>query len=458
MIRKNLLKSNNDSVMNTDILLVGSGCSALYFALNAPKNLNITLISKSDFESSGSFLAQGGICVLRDENDFHSFFNDTMKAGHFENDRNSVKIMINSSEDVIKKLISCGVPFQQNTDGSYAFTKEGCHSSPRIMYHKDTTGQAITETLLRKVKKLSNVKMYQHTALIDIISKDNICCGGVIRTCDDKVRLVKAKNTVLATGGIGGLYKYSTNFPHLTGDSIAIAINHNIELKDINYIQVHPTTLYSDGINERSFLISESARGEGAKLYGKSMERFTDELLPRDILTAKIREKMKKDKSQYVWEDLRKIGSAELKNHFPNIIKYCREKGYDPLKECIPVVPAQHYFMGGIKTDSCGHTSMDNLYAIGETACNGVHGKNRLASNSLLEAMVFAERAAKSLKNKDFVPSAPLYGMDMKKYENLSALKAKYALDIKKEIHRASGGKNKTGVPYRNEEIEEIYV
>ena len=214
MSKKNLLKLNDDSVFETDVLLVGSGCSALYFALNAPGDLNITLISKSDFESSDSFLAQGGICVLRDEKDFDSFFQDTLKAGHFENDRVSIEIMINSSQEVIRNLIHYGVPFQQNKDGSYAFTREGCHSNNRIMYHKDITGKAITEALLDKVKELPNVSMYQYTTLIDIISEDKICYGGVIKTSDNKIKLIKAKNTVLATGGIGGLYKYSTNFPH----------------------------------------------------------------------------------------------------------------------------------------------------------------------------------------------------------------------------------------------------
>lgn len=458
MSKKNLLKLNDDSVFETDVLLVGSGCSALYFALNAPGDLNITLISKSDFESSDSFLAQGGICVLRDEKDFDSFFQDTLKAGHFENDRVSIEIMINSSQEVIRNLIHYGVPFQQNKDGSYAFTREGCHSNNRIMYHKDITGKAITEALLDKVKELPNVSMYQYTTLIDIISEDKICYGGVIKTSDNKIKLIKAKNTVLATGGIGGLYKYSTNFPHLTGDSIAIAINHNIELKDIDYIQVHPTTFYPDDSDERNFLISESTRGEGAKLYGKSMKPFTNELLPRDILTNEIRRKMEQDNIDYVWEDLSRIGVKELQNHFPNIIDYCKERGYDPLKECIPVVPAQHYFMGGIKTDYEGRTSMNNLYAIGETACNGVHGKNRLASNSLLEAMVFAGRAAKTVTNEKFIPSAPFQNMDLSKYKDFTAIRNKYALDIKKEIHRVCGEKNKTGVPYKNEELEEIYV
>ena len=202
---------------------------------------------------------------------------------------------------------------------------------------------------------------------------------------------------MLATGGIGGLYRHSTNFRHLTGDAIAIALKHNIPTKDLNYIQIHPTTLYGKEKGERSFLISESVRGEGALLYDKNMNRFVNELLPRDLLTEAIYAQMEKDGTDFVWEDLRPIPEEELELHFPNIVAHCKKMGYDVTKECIPVVPAQHYFMGGIEVDHNSKTSMERLYAIGETACNGVHGKNRLASNSLLESLVFAKRAALDL-------------------------------------------------------------
>lgn len=178
---------------------------------------------------------------------------------------------------------------------------------------------------------------------------------------------------------------------------MAIACRHNVALKDINYVQIHPTTLYSPKTEDRSFLISESVRGEGAKLYDKNMNRFVNELLPRDVLTGEILKQMEKDGTPYVWEDLRPIPEAELRNHFPNIVAYCLEQGFDVTRECIPVVPAQHYFMGGIQVDHQSRTSMAQLYAVGETACNGVHGRNRLASNSLLESLVFAKRAARDI-------------------------------------------------------------
>lgn len=389
--------------MNYDILVVGSGCSGLYLALQIPDSFKILIVTKKQAELSDSFLAQGGICMLKDESDYDSYFHDTMKAGHYENDVYSVELMIKSSPDVIQDLISYGVDFQRNEDGTLAFTREGAHSHKRILYHEDITGKEITSHLLSEVQKKKNVTILENTPLVDLIVKGNICLGGIINK-DNQKQKVYAKKVVLATGGIGGLYKHSTNYRHLTGDAIELAKKYGIELKNLDYVQIHPTTLYSED-NERSFLISESVRGEGAKLLNIHGERFVDELLPRDVVTEAIFKQMEKDQSAYVYEDLREIDAQELKKHFPNIIHHCLEKGYDVFKEPIPVVPAQHYFMGGIKVDYDSHTSMKHLYAIGETACNGVHGKNRLASNSLLESLVFAKRAAKrivkSLENKE---------------------------------------------------------
>ncbi len=381
--------------MNYDILVVGSGCSGLYFALNVPDSYSILMITKKEAEQSDSFLAQGGICMLKDESDYDSYFQDTMKAGHYENDVYSVEIMIRSSPAVIQDLINCGVDFQRNEDGSLAFTREGAHSHKRILYHEDITGQEITSCLLKQVRQKKNITIMENTPLVDLIVDHDVCMGGVIDRDHEKVN-VYAKKVVLATGGIGGLYQHSTNYRHLTGDAISLAKKYQIELKNLDYVQIHPTTLYSNE-NERSFLISESVRGEGAKLYSIHGERFVDELQPRDVVTEAIFRQMEKDHSEYVYEDLRDIDPQELKAHFPHIIEHCREKGYDVFKEPIPVVPAQHYFMGGIKVDYDSHTSMKHLYAIGETACNGVHGKNRLASNSLLESLVFAKRAAKRI-------------------------------------------------------------
>ncbi|MCR5753899.1 MAG: L-aspartate oxidase [Acetatifactor sp.] len=425
--------------MKTDILIVGSGCSGLYCALHLPADKKITVITKSDTESSDSFLAQGGMCMLKDESDYQSYFDDTLKAGHFENDKTSVDIMIRSSQDVVNDLLSYGADFAREADGSLAYTREGGHSGKRIIFHEDVTGKEITSKILAEAKKRPNITILEYTTLLDIISDDNVCYGAVLRLPDGSLEAVEADYTVLATGGVGGLYRHSTNFRHLTGDSLAIALKHDIELQNIDYVQIHPTTFYSEKEEDRSFLISESVRGEGAKLYGKNMQRFTDELQPRDVLTARIREQMEKDGTEFVWEDLRPIPEEELRSHFPNIVEHCKEMGYDVTKQCIPVVPAQHYFMGGIRVGHESQTSMEQLYAVGETACNGVHGKNRLASNSLLESLVFAKRAAKDmvthyadLKKKHKLFEKP----DLTVYEDSKRLKEEYRRIVKEEIKK----------------------
>ena len=421
--------------MKTDYLIVGCGCSGLYCALHLPREKKITVITKSDAESSDSFLAQGGICVLKDESDFDSFFEDTLKAGHYENDRKSVEIMIRSSPDAIADLVSYGVDFSRDENGNFNYTREGAHATNRILFHHDITGKEITSKLLAEARKRENITIFEYTTLIDIISENNECFGGVIEHADGTLETVEAEYTVLASGGIGGLYRHSTNFRHLTGDAIAIALKHGIALKNVNYVQIHPTTLYSTEPSDRSFLISESVRGEGAKLYDKNMERFVDELLPRDRVTEAINKQMEKDGTEFVWEDLRDIPEEDIKIHFPNIAEYCLKQNYDVTKECIPVVPAQHYFMGGIKVDHQSKTTMSRLYAVGETACNGVHGKNRLASNSLLESLVFAKRAAIEMKNNPKI-AKPLPSVDLLCYNDKKALERSYRESVLKEIER----------------------
>ncbi|MBR3810922.1 MAG: L-aspartate oxidase [Agathobacter sp.] len=426
--------------MKTDILIAGSGCAGLYCALQFPKETQILLVTKSEVEKSDSFLAQGGICMLRDASDFDAFFEDTLKAGHYENDKKSVEIMIRSSQDVVQELLHFGTDFQREEDGTLAFTREGAHSKKRILYHEDTTGKEITSTLLARVKERENITILEHTMLLDIIEEDNVCYGAVIRKADGSIETVRAQFTVMATGGIGGLYTHSTNYRHMTGDAHAIAIRHGVQLKDMNYVQIHPTTLYSK--EGRSFLISESVRGEGAVLRDKNGNRFVDELLPRDVLTKEIWKQMEKDGTEFVWEDLRSIPEQELKEHFPNIVEHCKEMGYDVTKECIPVVPAQHYFMGGMKVDYHSKTSMEQLYAIGEAACNGVHGKNRLASNSLLESLVFAKRAAldmiKQMENDTCMQmdqkDALFSSIDLRKYADVENLQEEYQKLVKAHI------------------------
>lgn len=396
--------------MYADVVIAGTGAAGLFCALSLPADRKIIMITKEDAKSSDSFLAQGGICVLRNEDDYDSYFEDTMRAGHYENRKESVDIMIRSSQDIIRDLIGYGVKFQKAPEDDpgedraellrpYAFTREGAHSRPRILFHEDITGEEITGRLLEQVRKLENVSIYEYTAMTDIIEEDGKCAGITASGPGGEKIRIYAGDTVLATGGIGGRYRHSTNFPHLTGDAIEIAKKHGIRLEHLDYVQIHPTTLYSEKPGRR-FLISESVRGEGAVLLDRNMNRFVNELLPRDVVTGAIRKQMEKDGTDHVWLSMQNIDREVIMKHFPNIYHRCLEEGYDVTKECIPVVPAQHYFMGGIWVDCDSRTSMENLFAAGETSCNGVHGANRLASNSLLESMVFAKRAARKIAEK----------------------------------------------------------
>ena len=376
----------------TDILIVGSGAAGLFCALSLPTDRTITIITKDKADQSDSFLAQGGICVLKSENDYKSYYEDTMRAGHYENREESVEQMIHSSPSIIDALEHYGVEFEKE-NGKFLYTKEGGHSDSRILFHKDVTGMEITSKLLSRAQERENITICEYTTMLDIIKEEERCVGVVIQKPDNTMDTLYANTTVLACGGVGGLYRHSTNYRHITGDAIAIALRHKIKLEHIDYVQIHPTTLYSKTPGRR-FLISESVRGEGAILLDKNGNRFVDELLPRDRLTEAVRRQMKKDNTEFVWLSMAPIPEDAIRGHFPNIYQRCLEEGYDCTKEPIPVVPAQHYFMGGIWVDQNSHTSLDGLYAIGETSCNGVHGRNRLASNSLLESLVFAKKAA----------------------------------------------------------------
>lgn len=436
------MKYNKMELHNSaDTVIVGTGVSGLFAALNLPRDKQIIMITKSDIESSDSFLAQGGICVLKSEDDYESYFEDTLCAGHYENRRESVDIMIRSSQEIIKELIGYGVDFEKDSEGNLIYTREGAHSTSRILFHEDVTGKEITSKLLKAVKQLDNVTILENTAMLDIVERDNVCYGIVCRMNkgeENRLITIAANTTIWACGGIGGLYTHSTNFRHLTGDALALALEHNIELENIDYIQIHPTTLYSEKQGRR-FLISESVRGEGAVLLNRDGERFVDELLPRDVVAQAIYEQMEKDKLPYVRLSLKNIDEQTIMSHFPNIYRYCLEEGYDITKEPIPVVPAQHYFMGGVHVDRDSKTTMDQLYAVGETSCNGVHGANRLASNSLLESLVFAKRAAKKI-TAEFADTKSdrelVEAVNMDRYVQYDELADTYKNEIFKEIER----------------------
>ena len=418
-----------------DVIIVGTGAAGLYCALMLPERKKILMLTKQEADLSDSFLAQGGICMLRGEDDYKDYFEDTMRAGHYENNERAVDLMIRSSNDIIRDLVFRKVDFARTADGELDFTREGAHSRPRILFHKDITGKEITSTLLKQVLTKENIEIREHMTMVDLIEKDNICGGVVAMDEENHVYPIRSQYVVLACGGIGGLYQNSTNYPHIAGDGLGIAMKHQVEVEHLDYIQIHPTTLYSRKPGRR-FLISESVRGEGALLYDKNGQRFTEELQPRDLLSQAIFAQMEKDDTEFVWEDMRPLGEDTILKHFPNIFKRCMEEGFDPRKEPIPVVPAQHYFMGGIKVDLGSRTSMKGLYACGETSCNGVHGKNRLASNSLLESLVFARRAADDIVFGDKPEKCPVNTIDTNIYEDRNVILDGYHKMVWNEIER----------------------
>lgn len=379
----------------SDVLIIGTGIAGLYSALNISSDLNITILSKSKVSDCDTYLAQGGISRALNETDKKLFVLDTLKAGHFKNNKKSVEILADESIGNILELAKLGVKFDiRNNDFDY--TREGAHSVNRIVHISDKTGKAVFDALYSKVIDEKNITLMEDTCIFNLITENNHCLGAV-GIHNNNVYNFHSKITILASGGIGGIFKNSTNQKTLTADGISIAIKNHIELKDLNYIQFHPTALYEENPLNRNFLISESVRGEGAKLLNINNKSFVNELLPRDIVANAIYNEELKSKSNYVYLDLSSMNGNFIKKRFPLIYDGCMERGIDITKEKIPVTPVQHYFMGGIKVDLNGKTSMNNLYAAGEISNTGVHGANRLASNSLLEGLVFSKRAAKDI-------------------------------------------------------------
>lgn len=424
----------------TDVLIIGTGVAGMYSALNLSKDLNIVMLSKSSVDECNTYLAQGGISTALNEADKELFVLDTLKAGHFKNNKKSVEILADESISNISKLIDFGMNFDTK-NGNFDYTREGAHSVNRIVHSTDKTGKVVFETLYAEVKKRKNISILENTCVFDLICDRNQCFGAV-GIYNNNVYSFHSKATVLASGGIGGLFKNSTNQRTLTADGISMAIKNHIRLKDIQYIQFHPTSLYEKNKKDRRFLISESVRGEGAKLLNIRSERFVNELLPRDVVAAAIYAEERKTNSSHVYLDLSSMSSPFIKNRFPGIYTGCLDRGIDITRENIPVTPAQHYFMGGIEVDYNSKTSMNNLYAAGEVSNTGVHGANRLASNSLLEGLVFSRRAARYINNtilnvtakdikKDFSFESAL--REVVKNKNIAAQNFKKALGVKKD-------------------------
>lgn len=379
--------------MKADVLIVGTGIGGLYTALNLRKDLNILVVTNSKIRDCNSYLAQGGISTII-AGDEKSFIEDTMAAGHNKNDIETLDMVARESWGNIEALIDMGAEFQRDENGKLKFTKEAAHSRERILFHDSETGKMVMETLIKNMENRKNITVLEDTELLDLKIYENSVYGGIFKNRDGRFS-VDSKVVVLATGGIGGLFKSSTNQPNIKGIALALAKRHNVETKDVEYIQLHPTALDNRSKNNL-FLLSEALRGEGAVIRDASGERFVDELLPRDKVTEAIISKKENGKN-HIYLDATALDSRYLRERFSGIYKECLERGYDMTKDLLPISPAQHYFMGGIKTSLAGRSSCLNLYAVGESACTGLHGKNRLASNSLLEALVFGKNAASDI-------------------------------------------------------------
>ncbi len=388
-----------------DIIIVGAGAAGLHAAMQLPRDRRVLLLCKGDLTLCNSALAQGGIAGVYNSptDSIEAHEQDTMIAGGFQNNRESLHILTTHAADEIQTLIDIGTEFDKTSDGEYHRTLEGGHSHHRIFHHKDETGAAIVDALSRKVCSLDNVTIYENAMMVD-----------VCKTSTGFSLLVQSKgiNTayhchflILATGGIGRVYRYTTNSKIATGDGIAFAYHMGASIENIHLIQFHPTA-FNDKKSRECFLISEAVRGEGAYLLNCHRERFMNryderlELAPRDVVSRAIILESRRTNSEDFYLDISYKGHQFLEERFPMIYKTVLEHGYDMAKEPIPIFPCQHYLMGGITVDIHSRTSISGLYATGECACTGVHGNNRLASNSLLEALVFSKQAAYDIAEK----------------------------------------------------------
>jgi L-aspartate oxidase len=412
-----------------DVLVVGAGLAGINTALELDEKLDIILISNDKLDKCNSYLAQGGITTVRDDDDIDAFVEDTMRAGSFVNDRRVVEMVAKDARKSIEKLIKYGVDFNKDNEGNFKYTREAAHSKNRIMYSNDSTWREIWEKLSVEVKKRKNIRIMEDTSLVDLIVKDNKSCGAVAKYQESSI-IFYAKKIVLACGGIGGIFKSSTNFENIKGIGLALGLRYGIKLKNMEYIQLHPTAFYST-CERRRFLISESVRGEGAKLIDDEGNRFVDELMPRDFVSQSILKHKKERQIPCVLLDARHMGDEYLNKRFPGIYNYLLSQGINMGKDTVPVSPCQHYFMGGIEVDQRGRSSMDNLYACGEVSCTGLHGKNRLASNSLLEATVFSIKVAEDI-NKN-IEKSKIEKLQYK-VKNLDEIDKMNTLNLVKEI------------------------
>ena len=426
--------------MQTDFLIIGSGIAGLTYALKVAEacpDKTVTILTKTQSDETNTKYAQGGIAGVMDfdKDSFDKHIEDTMIAGDGLCDKEVVEIVVREGVERIKELINWGTNFDKDRDGDYALGREGGQSEFRILHHKDVTGKEMERALLEAIKSKPNIQLISHCFVLDIITQHHlgflvtkatpdIECYGVylLNLNTHKIEKIVAKITLLATGGNGQVYRTTTNPAIATGDGVAMVYRAKGRIENMEFIQFHPTALYEPGVRGQNFLITEAVRGDGGILRNQSgeafMERYDErkDLAPRDIVARAIDNEMKINGTEYVFLDCRHFTKEKFTEHFPNIYDKCISIGIDITKDMIPVSPAAHYSCGGVQTDSVGRTSITNLYSAGECACTGLHGANRLASNSLLEAMVFAHRgyldAVKNIGQLSFQQNIPDWKAD----------------------------------------------
>ncbi len=398
-----------------DYLVIGGGIAGMSFALKAAQTARVALICKTTLDEANTALAQGGVASVTNlaVDNFEKHFNDTMIAGDYLSDPEAVRKVVEEAPGQIRELIGWGVDFDRRDDGEFDLHREGGHSEFRILHHADNTGYEIQQSLIKRLREHPNIDIFEHHFAIEIITQHHLgrivtrrtpditCYGAyVLNQETSTVDTFLAKVTLMATGGVGAVYQTTTNPLVATGDGIAMVYRAKGTVKDMEFIQFHPTALYHPG-DRPSFLITEAMRGYGAVLRNLKGEEFMHKydprlsLAPRDIVARAIDSEMKQSGADHVYLDVTHKDPEETRRHFPNIYRKCLSLGIDITKDYIPVAPAAHYLCGGIKVDSNGESSIKRLYAVGECSCTGLHGGNRLASNSLIEAVVYADAAAR---------------------------------------------------------------
>ncbi|MGI6187491.1 MAG: L-aspartate oxidase, partial [Brevibacillus sp.] len=396
--------------VKTDVAVIGAGIAGLYTALQASEYADVVLISKKGLDDSNTRWAQGGIAAVTAKSDSPALHRqDTLIAGAGLCSYAAVEVLVHEGPERLKELIAYGTKFDKDAQGRYELTKEGAHSKRRILHaHGDATGAEIVRALSARVRDQANITVLENHFAIDVVTQDGECVGVIVQNQEGGLFFLESNATVLATGGAGQLYRYTTNPDIATADGIAMAYRAGARIKDVEFIQFHPTALYYPGAPR--FLISEAVRGEGAILRNTSGERFMEkyhpqkELAPRDVVARAIVSEMEKTHSSYVYLDITHESEELIKHRFPTIYRFCLQYGLDMVTDWIPVAPACHYIMGGVQTDLNGETSTRRLFACGEVSCTGVHGANRLASNSLSEAVVFGHRIVRRIRELTPLP------------------------------------------------------